>query len=81
MDIIAELSYHPFEERSAASDEVNAFLNRLDRIDTKEMEVGPMSTRITADYSELMPALQREMEHIFEEQDAVFEMKISNARN
>ncbi|MFW6227613.1 MAG: hypothetical protein ACOC31_05870 [Bacteroidota bacterium] len=77
MYIQAEISYSPFH--AGFEEEITIFLKRLKNYKNLRIEIQPMSTLIGGEAADVFNLLEREVLKTFEENQAVFTIRISNA--
>ncbi|MCF6240958.1 MAG: hypothetical protein L3J74_06380 [Bacteroidales bacterium] len=76
MTISLEISLYPFADKYP--EEVNHFLENIYRQKNLKIETNSMSTIIVGEYHKIMSLMNTEMFRFFENNKAVFILKISN---
>ena len=76
MIVSLEISLYPFA--NDYSEDVNAFLKKLHSQTDIQIETNCMSTIITGDYQVVINLVAKEFEAFFNNNKAVFVMKLSN---
>jgi uncharacterized protein YqgV (UPF0045/DUF77 family) len=76
MNISLEISLYPFAEDYP--DDVKLFLEKIYSQPDLKVETNSMSTIITGDYHQVMTLINDEVFRFFENNKAVFVLKISN---
>ena len=76
MTVSLEISLYPFADDY--SEDVNVFLEKLHSQADIQIETNSMSTIITGDYKVIMNLALKEFETFFNNNKAVFVMKLSN---
>ena len=77
MNVQAEVSLYPLR-KPTLMESIDGFVEHLDRANLN-VEIGPMSSRIRGQCSELFRALGEAFEEIARDTDAVLIVKLSNA--
>lgn len=77
MNISVEISYYPLHEEYKPP--IIDFIKRIHCYSSLKIQTNGMSTQIFGDYSEVMHALQSEIEKSFALPHSVFILKIVNA--
>ncbi len=76
MNISLEISLYPFAEDYP--DDVKFFLEKIYSRPDLKVETNSMSTIISGDYHQIMALINDEIFHFFENNKAVFVLKVSN---
>ncbi len=74
MQASVEISMYPLKEDYKSV--IKEFIEKISKNQRLQVEVNGMSTQIFGDYDEMMETLQPAMKEIFEDQKAMFIMKV-----
>lgn len=77
MNISVEISYYPLSGEYGES--ISEFIEKLQSRSDIGIEIGAMSSLVWGEFSDVMEAISELMEEVFEDESAVFNIKISNS--